>query len=136
MRAFKGRQLSIALMLAVFVPISVLGIQTLAFAARNPAIGSAKAHNPTCGSAFGERVCVTASPTGLTFKWSGYSYRAGTTETLGISGNLGRSWDYPARTMERLWHSHRICTAQNTGRLRRLGVIRITRGRCQQVHQL
>ena len=34
MRAFKGRRLNIALMLALFVPTSFLGIQTLAFAAR------------------------------------------------------------------------------------------------------
>jgi hypothetical protein len=99
MRAFKGRRLNIALMLAVFVPISVLGIQTLAFAARNPAIGSAKAHNPTCGSAFGERVCITASPTGLTFKWSGYSYRAGAKETLGIQG----TWAGPGITQHVQW---------------------------------
>ena len=80
-------------------PHQRLGIQTLAFAARNPAIGSAKAHNPTCGSAFGERVCVTASPTGLTFKWSGYRYRAGTTETLGIQG----TWAGPGITQHVQW---------------------------------
>jgi hypothetical protein len=49
MRAFKGRRLNIAFMLALFVPTSFLGIQTLAFAARNATIGGAKAHNPTCG---------------------------------------------------------------------------------------
>jgi hypothetical protein len=56
----------------VLIPVSLIGIQPTASYAQP---GYPQTHNPTCRTAFGgQRLCITASPTGLTFKWTGYKF--------------------------------------------------------------
>jgi hypothetical protein len=64
--------------LAVLLPISLIGIQSTASASNAQPVKLmyySQTHNPTCRSAFGgQKLCITASPTGLTFKWTGYTF--------------------------------------------------------------
>jgi hypothetical protein len=67
---------ALILVLAALIPVSLIGVQPIASNAQ-PAksLGVSQTHNPTCHSAFaGQRLCITASPTGLTFKWTGYTF--------------------------------------------------------------
>ena len=71
MRAFRFGRLSVAAVALVLLA-SLGGVQTVTsgFQVRNPW----QSHNPTCGTAFGERVCMRASAAGLTVTWSGKGY--------------------------------------------------------------
>ena len=69
------RRLPVAVTLVLFFAIGLVNIQPVAFGASTAtSVSEIQSHNPKCQSAFGERVCITASPAGLTFKWSGYTY--------------------------------------------------------------
>jgi hypothetical protein len=70
MCAFKLRRLTVAVPLVLVASLG--GVQAVASgsALRNPW----QSHNPTCGTAFGERVCIGASAAGLTVTWSGKGF--------------------------------------------------------------
>jgi hypothetical protein len=88
MRAFKFRRLTVAAALALLASLG--GVQAVASGAqpRKSPPGS-QSHNPTCKSAFGHRVCVAASPTGLTFRFTGYTYFSGEQGPAQL-GNCGK----------------------------------------------
>jgi len=67
---------ALILVLAVLIPVSLIGVQpTTSNAQPTKSKGVSQTHNPTCQSAYdGQRLCITASPTGLTFKWTGYTF--------------------------------------------------------------
>ena len=69
---------ALTMVLAILIPVSLIGVQTVAFGTqRTPTEYPVKSHNPTCMSAFGDTVCITATPNGLRFKWTGETYYAG-----------------------------------------------------------
>ena len=73
MRAFKFRRLTVVVPLVLLASLG--GVQAVASGSQRSIVSEVKpSHNPTCGSAFGKRVCIAASPTGLTVTWSGKIY--------------------------------------------------------------
>jgi hypothetical protein len=70
MRGFRFRRSIVAVPLILLASLG--GVQAVASGSqpRNPW----QSHNPTCGTAFGERVCMRASAAGLTVTWSGKGF--------------------------------------------------------------
>ena len=67
---------ALTLVLAMLIPVSLIGIQSTASNAQ-PAKGGPTYRNPACGSGFGETVCITANTAGFTYKWFGPAYSHG-----------------------------------------------------------
>ena len=67
---------ALTLVLATLIPVSMIGIQpTTSYAQSAKSMGYSQTHNPTCKTAFGgQRLCITATPTGLRFRWTGYKF--------------------------------------------------------------
>jgi hypothetical protein len=69
---------ALTLVLAILIPVSLIGIQSATYGAQPKGSWSGPTTpNPTCKSAFsGQKLCITATPTGLKFKWTGYTFNA------------------------------------------------------------
>jgi len=67
---------ALTLVLSTLIPVTMIGIQSTASASNvQPAksLEGPDTPNPTIGRAFGEKVVITATPSGLDFKFSGYT---------------------------------------------------------------
>jgi hypothetical protein len=76
--------------LAVLLPISLIGIQSTASASNAQPAKSLEGRdtpNPTIGKAFGEKVVITATQYGLDFKFSGYT-QGGRNTLISIEGQF------------------------------------------------
>jgi hypothetical protein len=108
------RRLPVALILvlAMLISVSLIGVQSTASNAQPAKASNAQpakslegpdTPNPTIGRAFGQKVVITATPTGLDFKFSGYhTYWGGGesnmfigSEFVGYQKGIYLSWNGP-----------------------------------------